>query len=677
MKSLRYTLTLRSDAEPGTGLGTEVVNDLVPRDHLGQPFLPASHMKGLVREALREIVTLRGWDDSWLDRLLGVGGDNARDGTQAAAHFSAAIAQDSATDCVRLVTRTAIENETGTVRAGSLRTSECLAVETAFQGSVVLAASAGEIDELMLRVALCSLPSIGGNRRRGAGRCTICFDDRPDVRPSQLLEQLDAALKRPSAPQDRPSGRARVALDQETVMVHLEFHAHDPVCCPEVPLTATNVLRGGFMIPASAVQGAILDRLNALDADLATQVFEHSGFRAWPLLPACPSEHPQPGFPIWTSLTHRMSKIAAGVLGEDHPTFADPMVEPQTPDEVARAAGLKAADGVLIRRSHGQVQLWRARDMPRHVAAHVSLADGEPQLYTVESLAPMVFRGLVMLPRAAWSVLEHAITQHDHVSFGKSRWTLGGGSLKAGLLSDDARAFLSQPVQTFVVQSPLLIEDDLDTVAGIHAGDVLKHMVESAGFGKVECAEASLGLRFGWNRRGHGARNAGRNRLRAAPVVLPGSVFRLKVPCGGNPIELLGKGIGSGRDRGYGAILPHPGKASSQFLDLPEPVVLKSRDRAGVIAADLVHSSSRSGLSTSQVAWIAGEILKNPQKMAGVIDALKQKSPKSWERWSEVAMELMKLKDAQQRRELDDIALKRVLTGWRDGVRAGQKEENP
>lgn len=674
MKSLRYTLTLRSDAEPGTGLGTELVNDLVPRDHLGRPILPASHMKGLVREALRELVSLRGWSESSLDRLLGVGGDNANDGTQAAAHFSAAIGHGTAPDCVHLVTRTAIENETGTVSPGSLRTSECLAVDTTFRGTVVLAASAGSVDELMLRVALCSLPSIGGNRRRGAGRCTIRFDDCPDARPSQLLEQLEVALKRPSLPEGRTSSSGRVALDRETVMVQLEFHAQDPVCCPESPLTATNVLRGGFMIPASAVQGAILDRLNEFDSELASRVFEHSGFRAWPLLPTCPSEQVQPGFPVWTSLTHRMSKIAAGALDHDGPVFADPMVEPLTADEVARAAGLKAADGVLIRRSSGQVQLWRARDMPRHIAAHVSLAEGEPQLYTVESLAPMVFRGLVMLPKAAWLVLERAIKEHDHVSFGKSRSTLGGGSLKANLLSDDARALLVEPAKTFVVQSPLLIEDDLGSIAEIHAGEVLKNMVESAGFGKVERAEASLGLRFGWNRRGHGVRTKGRNRLRAARVVLPGSVFRLMEPCCVNLIELLGKGIGSGRDRGFGAVLPHPGKASSQFLDRPEPAVLKSRDRAGNFAAGLVAASSSSGLSTSQVAWIAGEILMAPKNMAGVIEELSRKSPKAWERWSVVKGELLKLMEAHQRKELDDVAIKRALDGWRDGVRAGQKE---
>lgn len=670
MKTLRYTIKLLSDAEPGTGLGTEIVNDLVPRDQYGRPNLPASHIKGLVRESLTELVLISGWDPEWIDLLLGAQGDAALDGTQGAARFSSARVSDGGTAGVQLVTRTAIDPETGVVLTGSLRTSEYLPVETELCGSVACGASVGPTGELMLRLALCSLPSIGGNRRRGSGRCAIRFDDRRDERPSQLLEQLGQAPSQKPAGIDAATASNEMPLGQETVLIELEFVAHDPVCCPEVPLTATNVLRGGFMIPASAVQGALLDRLNAHDVGVATQTFGHSGFRAWPLLPACPTEQPRSGFPIWTSLTHRMSKVASLGPEADKPMFADEMVEPRIADDVARAAGLKAADGVLIRGVDGQVELWRARDMPRHVAAHVSLAEGEPRLFTVESLAPLVFRGLVMLPRAAWPVLDRSLKESDLVWFGKSRSTRGGGRLKASLLSGGWRDFLVAPARTFVVQSPLLIEAEQEAIVGVHAGDVLKHMVEASGFGRVERAEAGLGLRFGWNRRKLGTRTGGRNRLRAARVVLPGSVFRLVEPCAGDMIELLGQGIGAGRERGFGAILPHPGKAESQFRDRPEPPVLGSRDQSGQHARRLVDASANSGLSTSQVAWLSGEIARKPSGVAGVIDALKTKSPRSWVRWAAVIEALRELDKAR----LDATSLERTLAGWRDGVRGESRE---
>lgn len=670
MKTLRYTIALLSDAEPGSGLGTELINDLVPRDHYGNPNLPASHIKGLVRESLSEIVALRGWGPEWLDYLLGTEGGSVDDGTQSAVRFSSVKVRGETPSTVRLVTRTAIDAETGVVHPRSLRTSEYLAVATELFGSVSIGAAAGETGELLLRLALCSLPSIGGNRRRGAGRCAIRFDDRAAERPSQLLKQLEQALSRQPHPLERATASTNVTMDLGTVMVQLEFLAQDPVCCPEVPLTSTNVLRGGFMIPASAVQGALLDRLNAHDPNLATQTYEHSGFRAWPLLPACPTGRPRVGFPIWTSLTHRMSKLAALGPAADKPVFADEMVEPRTAEDVARAAGLKAADGVLIRSPDGGVELWRARDMPRHIAAHVSLTEREPRLYTVESLAPLVFRGIVMLPRAAWSLLERLLKENDQVSFGKSRSTLGGGRLGASLLDTASHDFLAAPAQVFVVQSPLLIEGDHKAIADGHAGDVLTRMVESSGFGKVERAEASLGLRFGWNRHKLGVRTGARNRLQAARVVLPGSVFRLCEPCGSDMIELMGKGVGAGRERGYGAILPHPGKAVAQFQDRPEPLTLRSRDQAGRQANSLVAASTRSGLSTSQVAWLSGEILSCPRDIASVIASLKTKSPRSWERWGAVHTALLELAKAN----LDNLALERALAGWRDGIRGDSRE---
>lgn len=47
MATYNFTIRLTSDAEPGTGLGGEVINELAPRDHGQALVVPASHVKGV------------------------------------------------------------------------------------------------------------------------------------------------------------------------------------------------------------------------------------------------------------------------------------------------------------------------------------------------------------------------------------------------------------------------------------------------------------------------------------------------------------------------------------------------------------------------------------------------------------------------------------------------------
>ena len=62
MRTITYSVKLSSDAEPGTGLGTESINDLVPRDSNGHAYLPATHLKGLMRQHLSTAFASRGWN---------------------------------------------------------------------------------------------------------------------------------------------------------------------------------------------------------------------------------------------------------------------------------------------------------------------------------------------------------------------------------------------------------------------------------------------------------------------------------------------------------------------------------------------------------------------------------------------------------------------------------------
>ena len=124
-----YTLTLQSDAEPGTGIGTELVNDFVPRNFSDHPVLRASHLKGLLLEYLKHCSAVRQWPASLCERIFGKSGTAAA-GTESPLSFTDAEARQGGTP--HLVTRTAVDLATGTVQETSLRTTEAVGVGTVF-----------------------------------------------------------------------------------------------------------------------------------------------------------------------------------------------------------------------------------------------------------------------------------------------------------------------------------------------------------------------------------------------------------------------------------------------------------------------------------------------------------------------------------------------------------------
>ncbi|MDA1230650.1 MAG: hypothetical protein O2856_07745, partial [Planctomycetota bacterium] len=150
MQKLKIELTLLADAFPGTGIGTELIDNCVPRDHLGKPSVPASHLKGLLRQSLLDLAEIRGYPpDVFLAEVLGNPGTSTDevgcDGIE-----SIVLIEDLHTsDCTptRLVTRTAI-NSHGTIEAGSLRTNESLAVGSKFEGYIHIRADPGSWQDL-------------------------------------------------------------------------------------------------------------------------------------------------------------------------------------------------------------------------------------------------------------------------------------------------------------------------------------------------------------------------------------------------------------------------------------------------------------------------------------------------------------------------------------------------
>jgi hypothetical protein len=708
MMSRRFeiTCTLQSDAEPGTGFGTTTINDLVPRDESGRPCLPATHIKGLARESLARIADCRGWPSSIDARLFGAAGlDGAEiseesrtgQGQRGGVRFSRLRLQgkDVRTESqtpIGVVTRTRIERASGRVEAGSLRTVERVACGMILVGSMVVDSDleAHEIDALLLAVR--SITAVGGNRTRGAGRCIVDISEEGAKAESRsqgaLLKSVDGAIAR-GATRRAPvvSAAAPVSLDAGVAFAELTFDADDPVCCPTTPLSGTNVVRSGFAIPASAVQAVVLHRLSRIDPALGTACLEHPGFRAWPLLPFSPrSEAGSSGserFPVWVSLSHRVSKHSIGA--SDRIEAKDRMIEDYDWRTVSSSAPLKGADGVLlVERSGTQVErlLWKASSMPRHVAAHVGLGGDEPRLFTVESMAPMRFRGLLALPRTLLGRLEELLKADPMVAFGRSKTVRGGGRLALRVV-DSTAAMSPNRHNTFVAQSPILIPDD-DAIG--EASEAFAAIIRASGWGDLDLGfpgggagdgqaratgtQAVVEIRFGWNTHGRGATIGTTNRLRAVRVIAPGSVFRL-ASAPRDLDALLVRGIGGGRERGFGAVLPHPGVADRLFVPPPEVLMRRS---AGPIAAkvrELVQASEDSGLSASQVGRLVELAGGTSQEQVEAFFKRQQVRPPSvQQRWKSVKALVLKcfveVSDPAQRQ--------RIFKAWRDVIVAAGGE---
>ncbi len=322
MATYKFTIRLTSDAEPGTGLGGEVINELVPRDHRRRPIIPGSHIKGLMRQVLCDMAAQLRWEEDLGTRVLGghdLPEDQSRNGIEGAFQIGDAVAESLSE--TQLVTRTAVE-DSGVAKDTSLRTTESVPLGTVFHGVVHPCVPEGCVEDLAWRLALLSIGAIGGNRNRGCGDCVVEISGERRS-PGQLLRALGEALCNRSwrapgiasrIPQPMPTEK-RLAVSDRPVVLRLNFRATTPICCPEIP-DKTNVITTGFSIPASAVQGAILNRLNSLNPALAGAVWENPLFWSWPLQPCraltAPEEAPvgELPTPYRVSLTHRAAKFS-------------------------------------------------------------------------------------------------------------------------------------------------------------------------------------------------------------------------------------------------------------------------------------------------------------------------------------------------------------------------------
>jgi hypothetical protein len=648
MAVFQFTIRLTSDAEPGTGLGGEVVNQIIPRDHRGQPMIPASHVKGLMRAALQDIAGPLGWDQELETRVFGCR-DESRPGIEAAIRLTDATAKGN--PATNLVTRTSV-GEAGVAKDASLRTTESISLGTEFSGEVHSSVKDGCVEDIAWRLALLAVSAVGSSRNRGCGACvTVLHGEQRS--PGKLLQELDAALQNPDWKQERAAVAPQQSADHgpthlsdEPVVLRLVFHARTPICCPEIP-DKTNVISTGFSIPASTVQGLILSRLNVENPALATALFDSALLQAWPLHPcwarSSAEENPPGELPtaIRVSLTHRAAKFSEPE-GYEAKHFFDEALDQEPYDwtQVADGAPLKASDGVLLRWPSGEVRLWKATAMPHAITSHGVHSDPETDggrnLFTVDAMAPMVWQGLVVMPANAAHELIESLRQSPVVGIGKSRSVRGIGELRASVVDgipDEWQTFTGHTV--LVVQSPLLLPDQppaLSTSEG-ELESLATDWTKRHGLPKPNKRTwANVGVRFGWNRHRAGFQPACR-------VILPGSViaFSERLDAERLAAALKTGGIGQdGRDarqRSFGAVCVHPGKAVGLFPLAPKIQAAESNPaRRGAIGLALqIRGDTQRLPSPSQIRALEQHLLKSGKEVA--LQYLKRQTERTSRIW--------------------------------------------
>lgn len=181
---INYQITFHSCWHCGSGLAAGAdVDALVVKDKDQLPFVPGKTMKGLVREAIQDLMQFRNETNETLFReAFGVEGDQ-EEMQRGTLFFTNAELGESEAAAIRhevlsaflyrSVTSTAI-GENGIAKEHSLRKAE-VTVPCTLYGSILNIPSALSKD---MGDALQFIKRIGKGRNRGLGRCTITLYEK-------------------------------------------------------------------------------------------------------------------------------------------------------------------------------------------------------------------------------------------------------------------------------------------------------------------------------------------------------------------------------------------------------------------------------------------------------------------------------------------------------------------
>ena len=272
----RFTLRVvfESDWHIGSGAGAhDGIDRGVVRDHDGLPFVPAKSMTGMMRDALEEICFSLGstWDE-WVDVIFGsqpaAVASGVRLAPQAAAvsirplRFSEAL-QFEINDQVLARATTfvkpgvSIDRKTKTAKDDHLSFTE-MARPGVLSGDVIIDIAPEHEPTVvaLLSAAASFIENIGGNRRKGAGKCvvslinaqneTVTYDDYSlvlaEIAPPAPLQEVVAA-----------TDESKLQLDDGTPLEFVDF-----CITTQTPVLITRRKAGNVVDSHDFIPGSVL-----------------------------------------------------------------------------------------------------------------------------------------------------------------------------------------------------------------------------------------------------------------------------------------------------------------------------------------------------------------------------------------------------------------------------------
>lgn len=173
-------LELLSDTIFSSGNSAPGGEDIALRiDHTGRPFLPASTLKGLLRESLENYLDWLGEDTHLLNDLLGEQGRKSSESPRRLIISDLKPTKLSHDERAWSDLRSFTAMENGTVKPGGLRTAACLSHGLVFEGIIICQ----ESDYLWVEDGLKGIQWVGLMRNRGFGRVRLTADKECALAP--------------------------------------------------------------------------------------------------------------------------------------------------------------------------------------------------------------------------------------------------------------------------------------------------------------------------------------------------------------------------------------------------------------------------------------------------------------------------------------------------------------
>lgn len=283
MLTLRIELLSPLCVGAGTGRAGYVDRE-VTFDEAGLPLIPGRSLKGLLRDAYRQLAQVLPPTASAIDELFGKPGEelagrlrigNARlehyqrlrswlDGTYA--QLGGTIHREDVIACYTEIRRqTAIDRETGSPRKETLRATRVLRRGLRFEAMV--SGNLREADRAALALAAAALKQMGTARTRGLGEVTCALYEEGKDLTAEYLNRwaknrpLVGPQSKENAGEDSPSdgGPKAGAKPHGLSLLRFQIYLDEPALLPALEGDANMVVSAEY-VPGSAIRGLLARR---------------------------------------------------------------------------------------------------------------------------------------------------------------------------------------------------------------------------------------------------------------------------------------------------------------------------------------------------------------------------------------------------------------------------------